>query len=139
MTDNSERLAASLAQVTGMSDKTDEVFAVWAEEVTPAEGLVRFSATTTSDVARGQWHIEGDAEGIVPGLGSWLSEFGLKHSENKRFTETTAKFLPRRIGGVVFEDHGLNAGWFLPLDDAIYSDVFEFERYVTEGVYELAD
>jgi hypothetical protein len=139
MADNIKRLAASLAQVTGKSDKTDQVFAVWAEEVTTAEGPLRFRATTTSDVARGEWHIEGDAEAIVNALGGWLSEFGLAYTENKRFTETTAKFLPKRIGGVVFHDHGLDAGWFLPLDDAIYSDVFEFERYVTEGVYELTN
>src|SRR6185312_11599982 len=70
MADNIQRLAASLAHVTGKSDKT-------------AEGPLRFGATTTSDVARSEWHIEGDAEAIVNALGGWLSEFGLSDAENK--------------------------------------------------------
>ena len=119
----SMRLNASFAAVTGTGPKTNQVFAGWLEAVAPAQGGVRFGASTGADVARVAWRVEGEAEPMLPGLGGWLQDFGLPDAEAQRFEKSTALLEPKRLGGFVEYADGLEAGWYLPLDANAY-DVF---------------
>lgn len=139
MADNtarSLRLGASLAAVTGTSDKTEQIFRDWLAAVTPAEGAVRFGASTSADAARIAWRVDGEAEAMLPGLGGWLSDFGLPDAEAKCFTKATALLEPARLGGIVEQADGLDAGWYLPLDANVY-DVLSLEKQ-TEDVHDVA-
>jgi hypothetical protein len=130
------KLKASLAAVTGLGDRTDQVFAGWADTVTPAEGKVRFGSRTSAAVARVAWHVEADTPAMVPNLGGWLHEFGLPQDEAQRFTKTTALLEPARLGGIIEYADGLGAGWYLPLDANVY-DVFSLEKQ-TNDLYEVS-